>query len=290
MAQAISDIKTSIGNAYIAQTAVQIAYNLSPTDVASGFDTLFSKVSIEGLLFYAIAFAIWSFESILDLFQVEIQNTVNAAYIANKAWWHAQSMLFQKGYDPVMNAKTYVYAYAAIDTTAQIVTRCAVRENTDTGTGVCKVQLYIATGASGSIAALTASDSALFTAYANMIKPAGVLIQVVSGAGDVLDFGITINYNPLVLDSTGLLISDGVTYPVNAAVSSFIDNLNNNDFGGNFNLTKLIDAIQAATGVVDVEITAFAINTVAKQTWGTFASTNGWFALGTITPTYQPQI
>jgi hypothetical protein len=290
MAQLLSDIKTSIGNAYISQQSVQIAYGFSVVDVSTGFDALFSKVSIESLLFYAIAFAIWSFECILDLFQTEIQNTVTASYIANKAWWHAQAMSFQKGYSLIMNATTFIYSYATIDATAQIITRCAVRENTDTGTGVCKVQLYVATGASGSISALTTSDASVFEAYANTIKPAGVLIQVISGAGDVLDFGVTVNYNPLVLDSTGLLISDGVTYPVKEAISSFIDNLNNNDFGGNLNLTKLIDSIQAATGVVDVEITSFAINTVTKQTWGTFASTNGWFLLGTIIPTYQPQI
>lgn len=290
MARSISIIKNSIGDFYISLSAVQTGYSLTTSDVALGFEVLFSKVSFESLLFYAVAFCINAFEQILDLFKTEIETEIAANYIANKAWWHAAAMAFQKGYALVMNAKTFIYSYATIDAAAQIITRAAVRENTDQNTGVCKVQLYVAQGASGSISALSTADAALFAAYANQIKPAGVLIDVITGAGDVLNFGVTIDYNPLILDSTGLLISDGVTYPVNAAIGDFIDKLNDNDFGGKLNLTKLIDAVQTATGVVDVEITAFSVNGVTKQTWGTFDSTNGWFALGTITATYQPHI
>jgi len=290
MARTIAIIKGEIGDYYINQPAVQTAYGFTSADVALGFDALFSKVSVESFIFYAVAFCINAFEQIIDLFRTEIETEIAANYIANKAWWHAAAMAFQKGYALVMNATTYLYSYATIDTTAQIIKRAAIRENTDANTGVCKVQLYIATETNGAISALTNADAALFAAYANSIKPAGVLIDVITGAGDVLAFGITIDYNPLILDSTGLLISDGVTYPVNAAISAFINTLNDNDFGGKLNLTKLIDAVQVATGVVDVDITAFSINGNSEQTWGTFESANGWFALGTITPTYQPHI
>jgi hypothetical protein len=289
MAQLLSDIKTEIGNAYIGQTIVQTVYGLSASDVALGFDALFSTYTVESLLFYAVAFAVWTFESILDSFQTEMQTTVDAAYIANKDWWHAAAMAFQKGYDLVMNTTTFVYSYATIDTTAQIIQRVAVRENTDQSTGVCKVQLYVATAdSSGNIIPLVASDQALFNVYANRIKPAGVLVDIVSGAGDVINFGITVNYNPLILDSTGLSILNG-NYPVNDAVTAFISTLNTNYFGGELNLTKLEDAIQAVSGVVDIEITSFSINGTNQPTWGTFDSTNGWFVLGAITPTYQPQ-
>jgi hypothetical protein len=290
MARTISTIKSSLGNYYIGLPTVQSAYGLTSDDVDLGFDALFSVATNESKIFYAIAFCINAFEQMFDLFKTEIEKEIAANYIANKAWWHAAAMAFQKGYALVMNETTFIYSYASIDTTAQIIKRAAIRENIAQNTGVCKVQLYVATEANGVIAALTQADAELFEAYANQIKPAGVLIDVITGAGDVLVFGITIDYNPLILSSSGLLISDGVTYPVNAAIATFIDTLNDNDFGGKLNLTKLIDAVQAAYGVVDVEITAFSINGAEKQTWGTFQSTNGWFTLESIQATYQPHI
>ena len=73
MARTISDIKTSLGNAYISQTVVQTIYSLTTADVALGFDALFSLVSVESISFYAIAFAINLFELIMDAFRIEIQ-------------------------------------------------------------------------------------------------------------------------------------------------------------------------------------------------------------------------
>ena len=284
MARLIADIKTEIGNAYIAQPAIQTIYDIQ--DITLGFDAIFSKVGFESMLFYAFAFAIWSFEMILDLFKTEIQNKVDGAYIANSSWWHAQAMAFQKGIGLIMNPTTFIFGYATSDITKQIIKRVAVRQNVD---GVCKVQLFVATETGSDITALTNDDKVLFEAYANTIKPAGVLIQVISGAGDIVDFSITVDYNPLVLDSTGKLII-GSNYPVIDSISNFITKLNDVDFGGNLNITKLMDAIQLVDGVVDVSVTDFKINTVVKQTWGTFESSNGWFQLGVITPTYQPHI
>ena len=288
MARLIADIKTEIGNAYLSQPNVQTAYGLNAGAVAQGFDALFSKVSIESMLFYAFAFAIWSFEKILDLFKSEIQAKVDAAYIANSAWWHAQAMAFQKGVALVMNPTTFIFSYPVIDATKQIIKRVAIRQNLD-GSGVCKVQLFVATEIGGVISALPVEDKSLFVSYAAVIKPAGVLVDVITGAGDVVDFAITVDYNPLVIDSTGKLII-GTNFPVIDAITAFISALNDTDFGGNLNITKLMDAVQLVDGVVDVAITEFKINAVTKQAWGTFKSTNGWFSLGSITPTYQPHI
>ena len=284
MARQIADIKTEIGNAYIGQTSVQTLYGLTPESVALGFNSCFSKVSFESMLFYAFAFAVWSLEMILDLFKSEIQTRVDAAYIANSPWWHGQAMAFQKGIGLVMNPTTFIFEYNTIDATKQIIKRCAVRQNDE---GVCKVQLFVATEISGTISALPEEDKSLFEAYAKTIRPAGVLIQIITGTGDIVDFGITVDYNPLVLDSTGKLII-GVNYPVIDAISNFITKLNDVDFGGNLNITRLMDAIQVVDGVVDVSVTDFKINGVAKSTWGTYQSSNGWFKLGVVTPTYQP--
>jgi len=289
MARTISDIKTSLGNAYISQTLVQTIYSLTPADVTMGFDALFSLVSVESISFYAIAFAINLFELILDAFRIEIQTKVDGAYIANKPWWKGQALAFQKGYNLILNPKTFVWSYALIDTTAQIVKRVAVRETVQED-GACKLKILVATENDGTVAALLAADLNLFSIYANQIKPGGVLLQIISDSGDVVDFGLTINYNALLLTSAGLSILNG-NYPVNDAITGFITTLNNSTFGGDLNLTKLIDSIQIAEGVIDAKITQLKINGVIKtENWGTYESTYGWFSLGLITAIYQPQL
>ena len=107
----------------------------------------------------------------------------------------------------------------------------------------------------------------------------------------VVDFGLTINYNALLLTSAGLSILNGNYYPVNDAITGFITTLNDDTFGGDLNLTKLVDSIQAAEGVIDAKITQLKINGVIQtENWGTYESTNGWFSLGLITAIYQPQL
>src|ERR1035437_3816805 len=240
MARAINDIKSSIGNFYIGLPIVQLVYGLSSADVELGFDGLFSVVSIENLLFYTIAYAFYTFELILDAFRTEIQTKVDSSYIANDNWWHNTLMEFQKGDDLVLNQKTFVWGYATIDTTKQIIKRVAVRQKVDTVDNVYKVFLYVATEVNNVITPVLDDDKPLLEGYIFRKKYSGVLTKLITGTGDVVDLGLTINYNPLLLTSTGLSITDGV-YPVNVAISDFISNLNSNNFGGKLNVTKLTD-------------------------------------------------
>lgn len=289
MARSISDIKTALGTAYINQSATQVKYGLTPENVELGFDSIFSKTSVENIFFYAIAFCINVFEQILDAFRTEIQTTVDSAFVANKAWWHAQAMSYQDGDDLVLNTSTFKYEYATIDATKQIVKKVAVREAVQAD-GVCKVKLYLATENAGTIEPLSTAQKERFEAFAQMITPSGVLRTIITGNGDVVEFGMTVNYNPLLINSDGQLITDVGIVPVDAAISDFINSLNSTNFGGKLNLTKLIDAVQSATGVVDAKLTVFKINTVAQaELWGTYESTNGWFSLGDTAIIYQPQ-
>jgi len=289
MARTIADIKTGIGNAYMGLLVVQTLYSLTPADITLGFDALFSMASVESILFYAIAFAINLFELIMDAFRIEIQTKIDGAFVGNKAWWHAQGMAFQKGYNLVLNTKTFEWAYETIDLTAQIIKHVAVRETVQSD-GSCKVKLLVATENAGTVSALIPGDLNLFSIYCNQKKFSGVLLQIISDAGDVVDFSLTVNYNALLLTSAGLSILNG-NYPVNDAITGFITTLNNSTFGGDLNLTKLIDSIQIAEGVIDAKITQLKINGVIQtENWGTYESTNGWFSLGLITAVYQPQL
>lgn len=287
MANTASYWKNIIGNFYIDLTAVKILYSLTDSDVSLGFDSLFSKASVESVLFYAMGYGISIFEKVLDAFRVEIQTKIDGSYIANKEWWHAQALKFQKGDDLLLDSTTFIWKYETVNEENKLIKRVAVRESPSNETP-CKVKLYVAKDDALGLGKLTVDDLALFAAYTQRIKPAGVLVDCFSEDGDIVAFIITCNYNPLLLDNEGKLIS-GDTYPVTDATNDFITHLNTTNFGGKLNLTKLIDTIQAATGVVDARITFFSQNGIEKETWGTFESVSGWFMLDSVTVNYQPQ-
>lgn len=288
MARELNDIHAEIGNSYISQTDIKTAYNLSDEDVSKGYLNLFSKVSISRLLFYAVAYCIYVFERILDVFKAETQTTVDAAFVSNQPWWHAKALEFQRGYNLLLNRQTFVYYYNTYDASSLIIKRIAVREIM-TAQQVCKVQLLVATEGENGIEPLSPVDKSLLEIYANTIKPSGVLVEVITGNSDVVDFDLTVNFNPLIMNTAGELIIDS-SKPVEIAINDFIGNLNNENFGGKLNLTHLIDAIQDVPGVVDPKITEFKINgNTQAENWGTYASENGWFSVGNLTITYQPQ-
>ena len=54
---------------FMADSAVQERYGFTSSDT---FDGKFSKVSIEGLLFYVVAFGIWVLEKLFDTHKEEV--------------------------------------------------------------------------------------------------------------------------------------------------------------------------------------------------------------------------
>jgi hypothetical protein len=286
MARTTDEIKQELGNVYL-RLAGEL-YGLSSADIANGFDANFSKVSVESLLFYSTAFVINIFERLLDTFREDIQRVVDGGFVANKAWWHAQALHFQKGDELVMDGTTFSYSYREVRPEARIIKKVAVRESVQQD-GVCKVRLYVAGESAGEVIPLSPEDRLLFEYYANMIKPSGVLLEVISGAGDVVGFTIVIYYNPLLMKGSGELLNNG-RKPVVETLSDFVKNLNNENFGGLLSVTKLVDALEGTTGVVDVRFVDFRINGNSQgSSVMTYESANGWFAVGDdLHITYQP--
>lgn len=199
-----------------------------------------SVTAIYNLWAYVIAVIINLLEQTWDLFRAEID-----LYIANNIpgtvpWYHEQALAFQYG-DQLLyiNRK---FQYAAIDQDKKIVKRVAVKEIYG------QVRIKVSTISGGVPCALTAAQEAAFTTYMNRIKFAGTNIAIINYDADLLQIELTVKYDPLVLDSSGTLISDGSTKPVEDAVNEYLEAI---VYGGVFNKTHLIDAVQIALGVVD---------------------------------------
>jgi len=203
-----------------------------------------SKVAVWRLLCWLMSFAIWTHEQIFDQHVIEIEQRANEIIGGTTRWYKNQALLFQLGFPLLWDGDKYVYNDTTSQNavTAKIVTQSACTEVNN------QVLLKVAKGVLGSFAGLSASEKLAFDNYIARIKYAGVDVQTISTVPDLLIIAYTIEYDPLVLDSTGLLLSDLTTYPVAVAINEYIQQL---PFNSDLRIIKLTDAIQNAQGVIN---------------------------------------
>ncbi|MCS2592272.1 hypothetical protein [Bacteroides xylanisolvens] len=84
----------------------------------------------------------------------------------------------------------------------------------------------------------------------NSIKIAGVILSIQSIPADDIRINATIEVDPMVINASGIRLTDG-SKPVLAAINDYLKGI---EYGGKFNKTKLVDAIQRVEGVLDVEL------------------------------------
>jgi hypothetical protein len=199
-----------------------------------------SSTAIWRLILYIVAVAHYTLEGIQDAFRTEIEDILTTHRVGGLEWYREQALAFQYGDNLVWQNNRW--EYAVIDATKQIITRAAAVEAG--GTIFLKV--------AKDNGPLSAPELAAFKNYVKKFKFAGCKVNVISYAADKLSLKLQIWYNAQLIDSDGVLISDGATKPVEAAIIAYNNNL---QFNGIVNLTALVDALQAATGVDDAIIT-----------------------------------
>lgn len=201
-----------------------------------------SKVSRWRLMLWIVATGIYVLEMLWDLTRKELQDIAANAIPGTTQWYANQALLFQFGYQlQYINNK---YQYSNVDTAARIVTHSACLDNA--GMVVLKVVKTV----SGAYAPLSSTELAAFTSYINQIKYAGTATLIISRNADLLKIYLNVWYNPQVLDATGQLLTSS-TFPVEDAINAYLASL---PFNGRLDLSRLIDAVQLATGVVDQEL------------------------------------
>lgn len=232
----------------------------------ASFEDTFSAVSLESIWFSIVAAAIFVLESLFDAFKADVDAKIAEAVVASIPWYHKIALEFQYGDRLVFDEKTQAFVYPVIDTTKQIVKFAACR---DLG-GMVYILASKADG-SGLPTQLSASELEAFDSYMHERKPAGVLMQVASLAADLVRVNATIQYNPQVLTAAGQLIADPGVYPVENAINDYLKGIT---YGGTLNKTKLVDAIQAAAGVIDVNLASVSVKAATASTYVTMTGNN----------------
>lgn len=238
--RSINEIVQSIRAAFVANSTLQEAYEL---DTSKTFDEQFSKVSIEAVITYIMAYAIWALEFLMGQHQSDIDDAITKNALCSIPWYHARALAFQLGHFVEFNPDTYGFEYPEVDEAARIIQFAAVRQLEVEG--VTKLRIYVSKAGKQP---LSPAELEAFQAYIAEIGAAGTHFEIISQAPTSLAFTLQVVRNAMIIDPDGNRLSGGGK-PVDEAISAYLDGI---IYGGVFNRTKLIDAIQQADGVSDV--------------------------------------
>lgn len=203
-----------------------------------------SKMSILDAFTWVTSSCIWAFENILDVFKVDLakdlQNRVNGtpAYFANAL------LKYQSGDDLVISEDGASFSYATIDESKRIISKVSYSEVVEDGYHD-KLAIYkIATGEPGAYARIEENELLAIRAYLGKILFAGQYAMVVSRNGDVLIPRVTVYHD-------GAISEDELYTNIENSLNDFIANMS---FDGMLYAQKIIDCIQNAEHVTDVEV------------------------------------
>jgi len=241
MARTIAEIKKTMTDAFMEESAVREMYGLKTGDTFGGS---FSKVSLENILFYIVAACCHFMEVLFELYSADVEKKISGAAVAGVPWYWKMATSFQYGDALIFDEKTQRYIYVDEDEGKKVVRFAAVR---DRGTSV---EILVAGDSGGVPEALSNDVLTAFEEYMDRVKIAGVVLNIHSREADSLTISAKVTVDALVIDRRGVRISDG-SRPVEEAVEGYLRNI---VYGGTFNKTKLVDAIQAVDGVNDVEL------------------------------------
>lgn len=240
MARSISEIKRTMTDAFMQDEAIRDAYGLSADKTR--FADCFSAVSLENLLFYIVAACHYVLESIFEKFTQDVEQKISRAVVASIPWYFDKAKAFQYGDALVLNPRTFGYEYAKVDTSKQRVKYVAVR---DRG---ASIEMLVSAEQDGKPTPLPDEVLTAFKHYINAIKIAGVVINVRTRKADELSIAVKVVVDPLKINRQGVDIASSEKV-VEHAIENYLADI---VYGGTFNKTKLVDAIQRVDGVVDV--------------------------------------
>lgn len=280
MARAIAEIKKDMADTFIKERAVISAYGL---DGKKTFDQQFSPVSIENILFYVFAVALWTLEKLFDAHTVEVDSRIEQLEPHTLRWYVNKAKAFMFGYKLVTDTDYYdTNGMSETDIDAARVVKYAVATESNT-----VVYLKVAGEKEGNPCLLTESQFSALNSYINEIKDAGVSVQIRNEEADDMTIGVAVYYDPTLLSAEGVSLTDG-SKPVEDAVRSVITNL---PFDGALRKTDLLAAISAAPGVEVADIISLQVKPHSSSSWTSVVGYNrpysGYYKIASLKVEYE---
>ncbi|MGJ1244278.1 hypothetical protein [Sphingobacterium multivorum] len=231
MARTISQIQDEI------KTAIQVRSELA--DLTST-----SKSAIWLAMTYAIAFVVFTVESLFDLHKSEVENTLSLLKPHTQRWYREKAKLFQYGYSLITDSEVYDNSSLTDQQVedSKIIKYCAVNEAVDESRLIVKIATASSTG---DLEPIGPTELIAFKSYMNEVKDAGLTITVTNYLPDILFLDMIIFYDPLIFNGSGETLLGG-TKPVEIAIDQFLRQL---PFNGVLQLNLLAEALRMIEGV-----------------------------------------
>lgn len=253
-------------DAFMGNATIREQYGLTE---GSTFAGSFSSVSLESILFFIVAACCHVMESLFDRHKEDVDDKISRAIVASVPWYYKIARQFQYGDALVFDDATSQFRYPAIDESKQVVRYVAVR---DRGTSI---QILASADKNGVPEPLSNDVLTAFKQYMNRVKIAGVVLNIRSLPADNIQIHATVQVDSLIISTSGTKNSDG-SKPVEDAINAYLRGI---VYGGTFNKTKLVDAIQGVVGVTDVILGECLYKSAADTDYRTVAG-NNYTAIG----------
>lgn len=237
MARSIQEIKQEMKREFVANPVLREHYGLN---ASKSFDEQFSKVSLEGLWLYIIAFCVHTLECLFDLFRHDVSEELYHRMAHRVPWYRYMVLRYRHGVPLMTDSDKYDDTGLSPEdiAAAETVKFCAVEERGH------RLYIKVAKGEEGNRTPIDAQELIGLQSYVQEIKDAGVVFELINEQADRFHCDARIYYNPMVLDPQ--------TQPVENEIKRYVSRL---EFNGEYTHVGLVDALQRIPGVVIPHLT-----------------------------------
>lgn len=247
----IDEIKQIMCEDFMKNEDLARAYGFT---VGRSFNDIFPKISIESVLFYIVATAIWVLECLVAEHRTDVEAEIEEMIPHRPKWYRDKALAFMLDKSLVTDTDTY-------DTTgmdeaeikaAHVVKYAAATESADTALLTIKV----AGESDGELCPLDSSAENQLRAYLTEIKDAGVRIALVNQQADSYSCAIDIYYDTMISPAV-------VSERVENAIKAYICGL---PFNGEYTNMAMVDTLQVIEGVKVAEVKGVSVSVSGEST------------------------
>lgn len=281
MARTTVLIKEEITANFMSDTTIRAAYGFSEGAV---FESEFSKVSFESILFDVFAFSLFLFEKLFDQHKLEIDTAILEQKSGTPRWYRNMALAFQYGFDLMYDSDQFENTDFTLEQieASKIIKYSSVTESLESN----KLTIKVAGDDGDFLVPLTAPQLESFSEYMQEIKYAGVGLNILNSPADRLILKMAVYRDVLVIDENGNSIKNGGK-PIEVAIKAYMKSL---PFDGELLLNDLIAKLRTVDGVNNVNIiTATASQYDAVIGFSNFSVINvrtvprsGYFEVGSL--------
>lgn len=216
-----------------------------------------SKMSIMNLMTYVMSVLIYTYEVVLDAFQINVVKSVSSRINGTPAWYAAMALKFQfdpinmRGDKMVFNEDTFSVEYESVDDSHKIITNAAYEEYSIHDAIILKVSKDNDDSSETDNAMfykpLTDVELAAFKSYIKAIKFVGAKVYCTSMPGDIITIrsnGASIYYDEMYTTDASVLNG------IKEALVGYVKSLKYNQY---VYYQSFIDAIQGVDHVLNID-------------------------------------